>query len=244
MILKAKRIGPFKVYFRNEKELQRIRKEIFVDEEYKFISKNKNPFIIDGGSHIGLSLFYFKSLYPESSILGFEPNPENFIILQKNIKENKLKNVKVINAALSDKDGKDILRISFEEKEPWTWGDTIIKNMWGDEDESKKIKVKTVRLSKYINKTVDLLKLDVEGSEQKVLKEVRDKLHFVKQINLEFHGTPTNQETNNYETIERLLRDHSFAIETHTKDKRFLFPDFVKHLGNIAWVLSVNATKQ
>ena len=33
---------------------------------------------------IGLSIFYFKSIYPDSTILGFEPNPENFEILKKN----------------------------------------------------------------------------------------------------------------------------------------------------------------
>lgn len=243
MKLKVVKIGRFKIYFRNKEELDRIKKEVFIDEEYKFTSKNRKPFIIDCGSHIGLSILYFKSIYPEAEVLGFEPNPQNFEIIQKNIKENKLKGVKVINAALSDKDAKDTLRVSFEEKEPWTWGDTIVKNMWGDEDDNKKIEVRTVRLSRYINKPVDLLKLDVEGSEQKVLEEIKDKLHFIKQINMEFHGTPTNKKINSYKEINKLLKDNMFKIRTYTKDKRFPFPGFVACLRNIAWIFSVKATR-
>jgi len=241
--LKTTKVGPFKVYFRNKRELDRIKKETFIDGEYKFISKNKKPFIIDCGSHIGLSILYFKSIYPEAEILGFEPNPQNFEILQKNINENKLKDVKIINAALSSKDGKDTLRTSVNKKEPWTWGDTIVNNIWGNEDKNKKIEVKTTRLSGYINKPVDLLKIDIEGSEQKVLEEIKDKLHFVKQINMEFHSTSTSKNINNYKIVKKLLKDNLFKIKTFTKDIRFPFPDFIILLINRTWVFSVNATK-
>lgn len=244
MKLKIAKIGRFKVCFRNKDELDRIKKEIFVDKEYRFTSRKKRPFIIDCGSHIGFSILYFKSIYPKAEILGFEPNSENFEILQRNLTVNKLKDVKVINAALSNKNGKDLLRISFEEKEPWTWADTIINNIWGDEDDNKKIEVKTVRLSKYLNKPVDLLKVDIEGSEQKVLEEIKNKLYFIEQIIMEFHGTPTNKDINNYEVIKKLLKDNSFKIKTYAKDKRFLFPDFVRHLRNTTWVFSVKAIRR
>ncbi len=245
MKLKVTKIGRFKIYFRNKEELDRIRKEVFINGDYnKFTSKNRKPFIIDCGSHIGLSILYFKSIYPKAEILGFEPNPQNFEILQKNIKENKLKGIKVINAALSDEDGVCILRISLEEKEPWTWGDTIIENMWGDDDNRKKIKVKTVRLSKYINKPVDLLKIDIEGSEQKVLEEIKDKLYFIKQITMEFHSIPANRNINNYDVIKRLLKGNLFKIKTYTKCMIFPFPDFLTHLIRWgSWVFSVNATR-
>ena len=168
--LRTKVVGKFKVYYRNEDEFKRIHKEIFLNEEYKFSSEKKNPFIIDCGSHIGLSILYFKSLYPDSEVIGFEPNPENFKILQKNIKENKLPRVKVFNFALSNKVGETSLHMSLEENNPWTWGDTVIYNMWGDEDNDKRVTVKTVLPSNYITKPVDLLKMDIEGSEQMVLE--------------------------------------------------------------------------
>lgn len=240
MKLKVAKIGEFRAYYRNKDELDRIKKEIFADEEYKFTSNKPNPFIIDGGSHIGLSILYFKSIYPKARILGFEPNPENFQILQRSIEENKLKNVKLVNAALSDKNGKDILRATWEEEEPWTWGDTVIENMWGDEEESRKVEVRTVRLSRYINKRVDLLKLDVEGSEQKVLEEIRHKLRLVERIILEFHGTPASKDINNYQAIKGLLEDNSFKIKTYTKDKRLAL---LAHLRNTTTLFTIKATR-
>ncbi len=47
----------------------------------------------------------FKSIYPYSKIWAFEPNPNSFAMLQRNIEANKLKDVEIFNCALSDKDG-------------------------------------------------------------------------------------------------------------------------------------------
>lgn len=242
--LKSKKINSFNVFYRNEDEFRRIYKEIFINQEYKFSSKTKKPFIVDCGSHIGLSILYFKSIYPDSEIFGFEPNPENFQILQKNIKENRLSDVKVFNYALSDKEGVIDLHVSFNENDPWTWGDTIIYDMWGDKDNDKKVSVKTVKLSKYINKLVDLLKIDIEGSEQKVLEEIENKLHFVNVIVMEYHGTKTGIKVNDYSIIKRILEKNRFNIKTTDKDLRIAFPNFVANLRKTSSVFSVRAVKK
>lgn len=243
MELKQERIGKFKVYYRNKSELKRIKREVFTVEEYKFNSENQKPFIIDCGSHIGLTIIYFKSIYPKSEILGFEPNIENFEILKINIKENNLQNVKVINAALSDREGEDFLRVSFKKKNPWTWGDTIINNMWGDEEDSKKVKVKTTKLSKYITKTVDFLKIDIEGSEQKVLEEIEGKLNLVKQIVMEFHNTPSSRKVNDLEKVKKILKRNNFGYEFSLKENQFLFPTFVKILRKTSRIFTIKAFK-
>src|SRR5215213_8336724 len=43
-----------------------IYREVFENEIYKFKSASENPLIIDGGSNIGLSVIYLKSLYPNA----------------------------------------------------------------------------------------------------------------------------------------------------------------------------------
>lgn len=242
--LKSKRINSFQVFYRNGEEYRRIYREIFIDQEYKFSSKTKSPFIIDCGSHIGLSILYFKKIYPDSKIIGFEPSPENFQILQKNIKENKLSNVKVFNYALSDKEGVTDLHVSFDQNDPWTWGDTIIYDMWGDENKDKKVSIRTVKLSKYINKPVDLIKVDIEGSEQKVLEEIENKLHFVNEIVMEYHGTKTGIKVNDYSVIKQILERNGFRVKTIDKNLRFVFPDFVANLRKTSSIFGVRAVKK
>lgn len=242
--LKSKKISSFKVFYRNEDEFKRIYKEIFINWEYKFSATTKNPFILDCGSHIGLSILYFKSIYPDSEIIGFEPNPENFQILQKNIKENKLSDTKVFNWALSDKEGSTDLYVSFEKNGPWTWGDTIIYNMWGDENNDKKVSVKTVKLSKYINKPVDFIKIDIEGSEQNVLEEIENKLHLIKEVAMEYHGTKTGIKINDYSVIKHIFEKNGFSIKTTDKKLKIALPNFIANLRKTSSVFSVRAVKK
>src|SRR5688572_17057445 len=45
--------------------------EIFVEEVYKFKAESDHPVILDCGANIGLSLVYFKKLYPNAHIIAF-----------------------------------------------------------------------------------------------------------------------------------------------------------------------------
>ena len=124
MKLKEKHLDNYKIFYKNEKELDLIYKNIFKVGDYKFFSKRKSPFIMDCGSHIGISILYFKYLYPNSKILGFEPDPDNFEILKKNIKANGLKKIALINKALSDTTG----RKPFYTNKYWSWGGSLISS--------------------------------------------------------------------------------------------------------------------
>lgn len=98
--LKEKNINGFKIYFRNKQELAKLEREIFVKEEYRTVFTKEDPLIIDCGGHIGVSVLYFKKISPLSRVIAFEPNLENFEILSKNVKVNRLTHVKLINAAV------------------------------------------------------------------------------------------------------------------------------------------------
>lgn len=56
----------FKISFINKEEFELIYKDIFESGEYNFQTNNPKPFILDCGSHIGLSVLYFKKLYPQA----------------------------------------------------------------------------------------------------------------------------------------------------------------------------------
>jgi FkbM family methyltransferase len=60
---------------------------------------------LDCGANIGLATLFFKRLYPESEIHAFEPDPETFKMLRRNVEQNSLSYVYLYNVALSDQQG-------------------------------------------------------------------------------------------------------------------------------------------
>lgn len=216
--LRTLKLSGSKFSFVNLKEFLTIHKDVFIGKEYKFETNNSSPFIIDCGSHIGVSVIYFKKLYPKAKILAFEPNPQNFKILKTNVTKNDLKEVELVNAVLTNREGEVDFYISKEKKSPWTWGDSAAKNVWYDPKTHKTIKVKAVCLSSYIKKKVDLIKLDIEGLEEQVLEEISGKLKLVKEIVMEFHGSSTNKQ-NRVENILSILDKNLFDYTIKQKGK-------------------------
>ncbi|HKZ65867.1 MAG TPA: hypothetical protein VJ111_05915, partial [Chitinophagaceae bacterium] len=87
-LFKRKRFKPYTSTFRGHTlyvhdyaSFRLGKNEMFKEKVYKFTSSKKNPYIIDCGSNIGMSILYFKSLYPEARILGFEADPYIFSFL-------------------------------------------------------------------------------------------------------------------------------------------------------------------
>jgi len=185
----SQKIGNYKIYAHSYGALYLLKKEIFEKREYQFLSKNNQPKIIDCGANIGMSVLFFKMLYPNSSILAFEPNPQAFEMLVKNIEENNLRNVTTINAALSNKNG---LISFYQSNEP----DSLRGSTNSVRGGKNKYQVKTIKLSSYIDDfDIDLIKMDVEGSEWEVLDDLKeaDKLRKCKQYLIEYHHNIMNE---------------------------------------------------
>jgi FkbM family methyltransferase len=169
--------------------------EIFIQKIYKFNSDNTKPFIIDGGSNIGLAIVYWKTLFPDSHIIGFEPDDNVFNVLDYNIKTLKLKNVEIVNKGLWDSDttlyfspdGSDGGRVSSAETTT---------------------KIEVISLKNYLYNKVDFLKLDIEGAEIKVLVDCSEYLKNVGNIFIEYHSFDgKNQEL---DIILKLLTSSGF----------------------------------
>ena len=62
------------------------KKNAFIEFNRALSNLNKGSYVIDCGANIGMSITYFKRLYPKSKIIGFEPDPKIFETLKKNIR--------------------------------------------------------------------------------------------------------------------------------------------------------------
>lgn len=150
--------------------------EIFIDEVYKQKFENESPYIIDCGANIGLSVIYMKKLYPSAEIIAFEPDEYNHAYLEKNIAAFGFSNVTIYKEAI----WKENTFLNFQSE------GSLGSRIGGIEGEATKVKSK--RLKDLIERPVDFLKLDIEGAEYEVLKDIQDKLNLVNNIFLEYHG--------------------------------------------------------
>src|SRR6478752_2497070 len=63
----------YRVAYRGAGHLRYLFREIFMRGDYYFESDNAQPTIIDCGSNIGISVLFFKRLFPQCRIIAFEP---------------------------------------------------------------------------------------------------------------------------------------------------------------------------
>lgn len=171
---------------------------IFFDNVYSFKTESKTPVILDCGANIGLSILYFKHIYPNAHIIGFEADKDIYNICNKNMESFGLKNVELINAAVWNTDG-------------YTYFSNQSDSLGGHiADENTGVKVKTINLKSYLNKyeTIDFLKIDIEGAEYEVMTECKDSLSNVKNMFLEFHGHSDKEQI--LDTVLKILKDAKF----------------------------------
>jgi len=157
-------------------------RETFVDLDYYFESKTTTPYIIDCGSNIGASILFFKTLYPNATIVAFEPAVRSFEALERNVRQNGLQNITLHRAAI----GETVGTVDFYES-PIVGGLTAsTSKARGGEG---KTTVEQVQLSAYIDRRVDLLKVDIEGSEAGLLADLvnSERLVLVEQMIIEYH---------------------------------------------------------
>jgi FkbM family methyltransferase len=151
-------------------------KEIFLDEIYKQELPAK-PFIIDCGANIGLSVIYMKSLYPDAEIMAFEPDEQNFKLLEKNVQSFGFTGVTLKKEAVWVEDEK----MFFSER--GSTDSKIIQNK-----SPSAVSVNGIRLKNIIDRKIDFLKIDIEGAEYAVLTDIQGSLHFVQNLFVEYHG--------------------------------------------------------
>ncbi|QCK16183.1 FkbM family methyltransferase [Mangrovivirga cuniculi] len=157
--------------------------EIFLSTDYYFDIETDSPKIIDCGANIGMSILFFKKLYPDCSIMAFEPNPYAFELLQKNVQQNNLKNVELHNVGLSN----DIGEIDFFINDhKGSLQGSFNKERGGE----NKIVVKTQKLSELIRDNhFDLIKIDIEGAEIQVIEDLfsKEKIDHFNRYKIEYH---------------------------------------------------------
>lgn len=135
--------------------------EVILQQTYNvplsFLPKN----IIDGGGNIGLTACYFATKYPDASIVSIEPDDDNFNVLNDNIKH--YSNISAIKAGIWNKSAHLKITNTVAGNNAFTIEET---NTPGTNTlEALSI---TAIMEKMKWSCIDILKLDIEGSEKEV----------------------------------------------------------------------------
>lgn len=183
-------------------------KEIFIEEIYKQ-QLNSRPYIIDCGANIGLSVLYLKRLFPDAKIIAFEPDETNFDLLKKNLGSFESGDIELRKEAI----WKENTQLNFVSS------GSLMSKIEEKALHKNTITVRATRLKDLMVQNIDFLKIDIEGAEYQVLKDIEDSLHFVNNMFIEYHGTfEQNDELNE---IFQMISEKGFkcyikhAIDKH-----------------------------
>jgi FkbM family methyltransferase len=177
-------------------------REIFARQSYLFRTNSESPVIFDCGANLGMATLYFKWLYPKARVESFEPDPNTFQLLEKNVKDNQLTDVVTHNCALWNENGSVEFFV-----DPSVPGSLLMST---DRSRIKgaTIQVPSRRLSEFIHGPIDFLKLDVEGAEHRVLCDLvsSGKIESVRHMVIEYHHHIGNQSSRLADFLQQLER--------------------------------------
>jgi FkbM family methyltransferase len=184
-------VGPYVFYFSSLSYFEGLFTEIFFKETYYLACTQKSIQAIDCGANIGVSLLYVKIRAPHAQVMCFEPNPAARAVLEKNIEANGWKDdVRVFPFALGKERG--VVEF-FVTGEVATSSSGSVANYLEKKGRALDSYIVDVDiLSRHIGGKVDLLKIDIEGSEFDVLEELaaKDMFRSIATIQLEYHYIP------------------------------------------------------
>lgn len=186
------RIVGYTISYAALEPLRWIFEEVFLDRDYFPGPLRDSPRILDAGANIGVATLFFKQQFPLAEVVCFEPDPENFALLERNVEQNRLSGVRLYNVAVASDEGTARLHYNPElpdsrQSTSEAFARTVIT---GGRLASRE--VPSVRLETYLEQPVDLLKIDIEAGELDALRGAGDLLPNVSAVRMEYHWSPGN----------------------------------------------------
>lgn len=162
---------------------------VFVDNEYD-CSKLLHPppaKVLDLGANIGFSAIYLNVLFPNAEFVAVEPDPRNIELLRENLETNRVR-ARVVPAAVAAEPGS--VRLRFDVNPTCSALESSPMHALAH---SVEVMARTVPdlLDEAGWSNVDLVKMDIEGTEDELLSRDNSWLERVRALCLEIHPNTT-----------------------------------------------------
>lgn len=187
----------------------------------KFLQNNTQ--FVDIGANIGYYSILAATIAKTGHITSFEPEPNNFEILKKNVVLNNLENVNLHQLAVTNKNEDILLYLN-------TIGNAgdhrvFSNNLSGENENRRQIKITSITLDEFLadRSLPDIIKMDIQGSEMLAIKGMKKTLDESKRLVIFTEFWPEGISATGESPIEFLssLSDYGFNIfeinESHNK---------------------------
>ncbi|MCW8810097.1 MAG: FkbM family methyltransferase [Ignavibacteriaceae bacterium] len=197
---------------KDSKGLNHVFYTVFLKGEYdeleKFSIKN-DDIIVDVGAHLGFFTIKAAKKAINGRVYAFEPFSMHYKLLEKNIEQNKIKNVKYYNKAIFDKTGE----LSFYYTKEGDPSDTSLFKI-SQVKKSFEEKIKSISLNDFFQqeqlKICNFMKIDCEGAEYSILMNSDPStLSKIQKIAMEWHRFT---EEHDPKSLAIFLKDHGFKL--------------------------------
>jgi FkbM family methyltransferase len=179
-------------------------REIFVTRVYQRLPDFRpigSAVVFDVGANIGFFTLQIAGSMAGGTIYAFEPNPNAYSKLVKNVQANRVGNIHLFPYAVGSKPG----RVWLERAERTGLGRVAES---ASEMGASQVEVEMITLDDIVEKNsiarIDLMKIDVEGHEEAVLAGGERALGMTRKVVMEFHGPEI------LDRVRKFLSDRGF----------------------------------
>ena len=177
---------------------------------------NNNSIILDIGANIGdVTDVIMKKYNP--NIYCYEPNISCYNYMLQRFKKNS--KIKIFNVAVSNFSGKTFLYFHNKSTNISEFNErSSLKKEKDGLDINKKIEVNCINIKEILEKhnQIDLIKIDIEGSEYEVMPEIIKNKDKIKMVLCETHGNPDGKKIPSVDG-SKLVVKNKIWIKDYTK---------------------------
>ena len=183
--------------------------EVWAQKEYEdeHFTIGPNDVVVDIGAHIGTFSVWAAKQATSGRVYAFEPNQENYRLLEENKQLNNLTNLHLFNLAVSNQVGEAVLFNSDHHS---------LSHSFFEVGAPNQTTVRTTSLAEILQANgihrVNYLKIDAEGAEYLiVLNTPARALRRIDKIIIEYHDYLNHDHT--YQDLEKYLAENGFEVE-------------------------------
>lgn len=161
-------------------------RQIFIEEEYRPVNAcGEVSLIVDCGAYAGLSGRYFLQHFPHAQLVCIEPNPDNFQLLQRNMRHFAGQVTLINKGVWSCTTGLRFRRQKYRDGREWSF--QVEACAAGETPDLEAVGLSDIA-ARFPGRRIDLLKMDVERAEIEIFsRRTEEWLPRVRNIAVELH---------------------------------------------------------